>query len=343
MTIRDRKALRQTAGRRLQVASYRPSRLVLIHSGIALGASLVVAIVQYILQQQTHRHTGLSGVETRVILETAATVLSVIVMVLQPFWNMGLIYAALRIARGKSDYPHTLAEGFRRWAPVLRLNLMLLLIYGILCFAAMYASSILFVFTPAGAELGQQLQEMILSGQFSDYYEVAAALPQETIMELYRVVLPIFAVVAFVLLTPAFYRMRMANYVLMDQYGTGAWKAVRTSSRLMRRKGFQLFKLDLSYWWYYLLSLVVTVPMYADLLLGAMKISVPVADEVIMLAGHAVYVVLMLVLDGIALPKIMTTYALAYDALLEEAALEQPAQPAQVPQYRDVYGAEHEE
>ncbi len=339
MTIRDRKALRQTANRRLQVASYKPNRLVLIHSGIALGASLLVAIVQYILQQQTHRHTGLSGVETRVILETAATALSVIVMVLTPFWNMGRTYAALRIARGKSDYPHTLAEGFRRWGPVLRLNLMLLLIYGILCFVAMYASSILYVFTPAGAELGQQLQELLMSGQFSDYYELAEALSPETIRQIYRVVLPIFGVVAFVLLTPAFYRMRMATYVLMDQHGTGAWKAIRTSGRIMRHKGFQLFQLDLSYWWYYLLSVVVTVPMYADLLLGAMKISVPVADEVLMLAGHAVYAVLMLVLDGVCLPKIMTTYALAYDALLEEAA---PAQPAQTPQHGEIYGAEHE-
>jgi hypothetical protein len=55
MTIRDRKSLRQTANRRLQVASYKPNRLVLIHSGIALGAGLLVAIVQYILQQQTHQ------------------------------------------------------------------------------------------------------------------------------------------------------------------------------------------------------------------------------------------------------------------------------------------------
>ena len=343
MTIRDRKQLRQTADRRLQVASYKPSRLVLIHSGIALGASLIVAIVQYILQQQTHRHTGLSGVETRVILETAATALSVIVMVLQPFWNMGLTYAALRIARGKSDYPHTLAEGFRRWGPVLRMNLMLILVYSILSFGAMYASSILYMYTPAGAALAEQLQDVLLSGDFSSYADVAAALSPETLREMYRVMLPIFGVVAFVLLTPAFYRMRMAPYVLMDQHGTGAWRAIRTSNRLMKRKVFQLLRLDLSYWWYYLLSLVVMVPMYADLLLGALEISVPVADEVLMLAGHGVYVVLMLVLDCTCLPKIMTTYALAYDALLEEAAQAQPVKPAEAPKYQDVYGAEHEE
>lgn len=343
MTIRDRKALRQTADRRLHAASYRPNRLVLIHSGITLAAGLLVTVVQYILQQQMQTHSGLSGLETRTILETAALVLSVIVMILQPFWNMGIVYAALRIARGKSAYPHTLAEGFRRWGPVLRLELMQLLIFSILAFAAVYASSILFVFTPAGTELGEQLQAMILSGEYADYYQLAENLSPEMMTQIYRVVRPIFAVVAFVLMVPAFYRLRMASYVLMDQHGTGAWKAIRTSNRIMKRKGVSLLRLDLGFWWYYLLSLVLTLPLYADLLLGVMKIRLPLEDEQIMVIGGVVYAVLMLVFESIALPKVMTTYALAYDALLEEAALEQPAQPAQAPQYRDIYGAEHEE
>lgn len=339
MTIRDRKDLRQTAGRRLQAASYRPNRLVLIHSGITLAAGLLVAVVQYILQQQMNTHSGLSGLETRAILETAAAALSVIVMILQPFWSMGIIYAALRIARGKSAYPHTLFEGFRRFGPVLRLNLMLVLIYGILTFGAMYTSSMLFMFTPTGAELSEQLMSMALTGEYTDYYQLVEAIPPQMMAQLYRVVIPIFAVVAAVVLVPAFYRMRMASYVLMDQYGTGAWKAIRTSNRMMKRKGVALFKLDLSFWWYYLLSAVLTLPLYADLLLEALEIRLPVEGALFTVICSAVYTVLMLVLESTALPKVMTTYALAYDALLEET----PEPSPQPPQYTHIYQSENEE
>lgn len=315
MTIRDRKDLRQTAGRRLQAASYRPNRLVLIHSGITLAAGLLVAVVQYILQQQMNTHSGLSGLETRAILETAAAALSVIVMILQPFWSMGIIYAALRIARGKSAYPHTLFEGFRRFGPVLRLNLMLVLIYGILTFGAMYTSSMLFMFTPTGAELSEQLMSMVLTGEYTDYYQLVEAIPPQMMAQLYRVVIPIFAVVAAVVLVPVFYRMRMASYVLMDQYGTGAWKAIRTSNRMMKRKGVALFKLDLSFWWYYLLQLSVAFLVYIPDILAAMGVTLPISQGAANLLAYVVYCAVNLVLVWSVGAYYHTAMACAYETL----------------------------
>ena len=330
--------MKQTAVRRLQAASYPAKKLILIHSGVALGAALLVQVLTYLIEGQISAHSGLSGVQKRALWETAASALRLIYTVLAPFWSIGAIHSALRLSRGHAAYPHTLAEGFHRFGPVLRLELMQMLIFGILAFAAMYASSMLLMFTPAGMEFTAQLEPMILSGEFSDYTQLLEALPQQTITDIYKVVLPIFAVLALVLIVPAVYRMRLASYMVMDRSGTGAWKAIRTSGRIMRRKGFQLFLLDLSYWWYYVLAALVSLPIYADLLLPMMGIPLPMEEDLMILAGYAAYAVLTLCLEVAVQPKRMTVYALAFDALTEEYEQSRPAQPAQPVQYSDVYG-----
>lgn len=338
MTIRDRRELKQTAARRLQAASYPAKKLIFIHSGIALAAAMLVQVLTYLIQEQIDAHSGLSGVQTRAMLETAASALRVIYNILVPFWSMGLIHSALRLSRGHAAYPHTLVEGFRRFGPVLRLELMQLLIFGILAFAAMYASSMLFMFTPTGVEFAQMLEPMILSGEFTDYMQLMEAIPQQTILDLYKVVLPIFCVLALALIVPATYRLRMASYLVMDRSGTGAWKAVRTSNRIMRRRCFRLFLLDLSYWWYGVLAVLAMVPMFADLLLPMVGIRLPLEDSVVMLIGYAIYGALTLILEVAVQPKRQTVYALAYDALTEEYEQAQPVQPAQPAPYSDVYG-----
>lgn len=338
MTIRDRKELKQTAERRLQAASYPAKQLILIHSAVALGAALLVQILTYLINEQISAHSGLSGVQTRTMLETTASALSVIYSVLMPFWSIGIVYAALRLSRGHAAYPQTLTEGFRRFGPVLRLNLMELLIYSILAFGAMYASSMLFMFTPTGMTVAAQLEPMLLSGEFADYSQLLEAIPQETVEAIYKVVLPIFCVLAVGLIVPAWYRLRMASYVVMDRSGTGAWKSIRTSNRIMKRKGMQLFLLDLSYWWYYVLAALAALPIYADLLLPVMGIPLPLEEELMILAGYAAYAVLTLILEVAVQPKRMTVYALACEALLEEYELTQPVKPAEPVQYSDVYG-----
>ena len=60
------------------------------------------------------------------------------------------------------------------------------------------------------------------------------------------------------------------------------------------------------------------LPLYADLVLTQLNVTLPVDSTVIALIGSAVYAVLTLLLECVAKPKIMTTYALAYDVLKEK-------------------------
>ncbi len=331
MTIRDRRQWKQTADRRLRAASYPVRKLILIHSGVALAAALLVELLSYFLQQQFQKHTGLAGLQTRVILETAIAVLSVLYSVLTPFWSIGMTYAALRVARGRSAYPHTLPEGFRRFGPVLRLRLMQILIFSILSLIATYAASILFAFTPTGVEFAEMMEPLLLSGEFTDYTQLMEAIPPETMTQLYQVLLPITGVLLLALLTPAFYRMRMAGYVLMDQSGTGAWKAIRTSNRIMKGNGWQLLWLDLSYWWYYLVAALPASLLFVDLLPMA-GIALPVEEDVALLMAYVAYAVLTLIWEVLVQPKRQTVYALTYDGLLEADMQQQSVQ------HRDVFG-----
>ena len=319
MTIRDRKQLKQTAGRRVAAAGYPPRKLILIHSGLLLGLSLLITLCDYVITWQLNAHSGgLSGIQLRSVLETVPNVLSVLYNILAPFWTMGLIYAALRLARGKAAWPGALLEGFRRKGPVIRILLLQILIYGLITLAAIYAAWTLYVMLiPAGRAFSEALLQLIASGVTSSA-ELMEQIPEPVMERVMRGYLPFFAVCELVLLIPTLYRLRLANYMLMDETPLTPWQAIRTSGKVMRRKGFQMFLLDLSYWWYYLIPAVLTLPAYADVILEKLQISVPVDSAVLYIGGSVVYTVLTFLFQYLAKPRAVTAYALAYDALLEE-------------------------
>lgn len=330
MTIRDRKALKQTAARRLNAASYNPKKLILIHSGVTLGAALLMAILDYVVVWQIDTNGGgLSGLGMRSILETVQMVLNVAYAILTPFWSIGVVYGALRLARGKAAWPQALLEGFRRKGPVLRLILMQLLIYGIITFAAIYGAYFLYAMTPDGQAFITAITKLLATETFTDYAELMDKIPVQVIEQVARVYIPILCGMLLVLVVPAAYRMRLAPYVLMDEYGTGAWKAIRTSGKLTRRNCGQLLLLDLSYWWYYLIQAIVTGVSLLPMLFTLLEVELPVEEAVIYIGCNVLYALLLLIFETQAKPKQQTVYALAYDALLEQYQETQKTQVVQ--------------
>ena len=142
--------------------------------------------------------------------------------------------------------------------------------------------------------------------------------------------LPFFGGILLVLVIPASYRLRLAQYLLMENKALGAWRAIRTSSKVMRRNCFKMLFLDLSYWWYYLIPMLLIVPAYADVLLPLLKLELPVDPAVLYIAGNVIYVLLSLIFECAARPRVQTTYALAYDALLDAYRQANPQQTSQV-------------
>lgn len=319
---------KEKAALALQAARFSPAKLALIHTGIAVGLNLVIMVINYLLNQ--NMGGGLAGMDTRAVLQTVQMALSTAYMILTPFWSMGLVGTILRLSRQESAQPEDLLEGFRRFGPTLRL----MLLQGILYFAVMMAclnfATMIFTFTSLSDSMYAQLEPIVAGSTTGQLM-----LDTETIMALQPSMIPayvIFGVLFCVVAIPLFYRFRMAQYVLMDQKGTGALAAMVLSARMMKGKRLQLFRMDLSFWWYYLLQLIIACAAYLDVLLPALGISLPISGDALLFGSFGLYLVLQLLFAYKCLAPVQTAYACAYDMLKEQMPpLPTAPQPPQNP------------
>lgn len=304
MDIRDRRGLKAAAEEALGAASHDPRKLILIHTAASVALSLVLALVDYLLEEQIGGTGGLSGVGNRAILETVQTVLMVAQLAAVLFWQIGYVFVALRISRRQSVGPESLLEGFRRFGPVLRLRLMETLLYGGRCLICIYAGSVIFSMTPWAAPMQAA-------------YEIGTE--EALLLAMDECIVPLMGIVAvlmLLLMVPYAYRLRMADYVLMDRPKTGAMEAIRKSRLLMYRNRMNLFKVDLSFWWFYALEMLVTMIAYGDILLPIFGVELPWSATV----SYYVFLVLcyigQLVLYWWRGNTVQVSYAMCYEALL---------------------------
>ena len=304
MDIRDRRGLKAAAEDALQAASYDPKKLILIHTAASAVLSLILSLVDHVLEQQIGGTGGLGGVGSRAVLETVQMVLTAAQVAAVLFWQIGYVFVALKISRREEAGPKSLFEGFRRFGPVLRLRLIVGLLYMGLGFICMYAASWIFSLTPWAEPL---------NAVYENATEEALLLAME------ECILPLTAILAAVMLVvmvPYAYRLRMAEFALMDDPSAGAMAAIRKSRFMMRRNKFKLFKVDLSFWWFYGLEMLVTVIAYGDLILPMFGVELPWSATV------SYYVFLVLCYAGqLALywwrgNTVQVTYAMCYEALL---------------------------
>lgn len=308
----DIRALKYEAGQSLRQAAYSPRRLVLIHTGVALGVSVLLALISYFLDSGVSSGGGLSGMDAQAALETAQVVLQLISLVVLPFWQAGMIFAALRMARRQPSAPRDLAEGLRRFMPLLSSGLMMGLQYVGRGFVAMYLSSMLVMMTPFSAPY-YQFAAMLEKNPELDI----TALNLDGMMWFFVAYLVIFVLVYGALTLPVFYRYRMVNYVIMDKAGIGGVRAVFLSQMMMRGRRMKLFKLDLSFWWFYGLELLLSLVSLGSLVLPLLGIGLPVSDDAAYWIFQLLAVVGQLVLYCLARPKLEVTYAQCYEAFLQ--------------------------
>lgn len=312
MDIRHAKA---AAAQSLAVAPYHPKKLALIHTGAALGLSLVLTVVNYLLAQNIDAAPGLSGIGTRTTLSFLQTVLSLAGSIALPFWEIGILRAALCISRQESATPRTLMEGFRRAGPVLRLLLLELGVTMVLISASTQIGSTLYLLMPFSDGLMEQLAVMAEAsgGQL--------LMDEALLVQLLPKMIPIYILSAVVLLVigiPLFYRFRMARHAIMDDGATGAFAAMKASSRMMRGNRLTLFKLDLSFWWYYGAQLLIALIAYADSLLPMLGITLPLCGDGSFFLFYGIHLLLQLVLAWTSVSYVQTTYAHSYNAFLQK-------------------------
>ena len=117
---------------------------------------------------------------------------------------------------------------------------------------------------------------------------------------------------------PLFYNYRMVNYVIIDKPALGAMAALRESKQMMRGNRIALFKLDLSFWWYYLAMLLATTVAYGDMILAMLGVSLPGPEMLWYFGFYVAYLGVLLAIYVLLRSRVEVTYALAYDAVKPE-------------------------
>lgn len=326
----DFRALKYEADQTLQRDIATPRRMVLIHTGLALALSLVLAVISYFLDHVVSADGGLSGLGTQAALATAQVVLQLASIVVVPFWQAGLIFTMLGYVRGRAVEPWDLAEGFRRFVPILTSSLLMGLQYAARAIVSVYISSVLITLTPFVAPM-YQVSDMLMQNPNLDITELNV--PGMEIF--YAALAVIYLLVLGLLVLPVFYRYRMVNYIIMDDQKVGGLKAMFISRIMMYRRRKKLFRLDLSFWWFYGLELLLTAISFGSLLLPLVGITLPVSEDAAHWVFQLICVAGQLGLYYAAKPKLEAAYALCYEEFRQNVEPPAPPRPPQVHPWED--------
>ena len=306
--------LKAKATERLSDQGYPHRRLALIYAGLIFVALMAATGINYYVNHKMNDAVGLSGMGMLSVLETVQVVLGYAVNILAPFWQMGFVFAALQIARGVQARPAFLKEGFRRIRSVLGLMILRTLIYGGLLVACVYISVMIYAASPLAQPLMDMMMPLVESGyDVEQLQQMLLELPIPQLMETISPVFWILIPVGLALLLPMYYRFRMADLIVMDKAGIRALPALMLSGAMTRKKRMALFKLDLSFWWFYALQLVGAMLCYLNFF--------PVGEGLALggyVAGQALQVLVFWYAGGLY----HTTWAVAYEELLQPAKQE---------------------
>jgi len=319
----DSRSLKVAAGNALSHAPCDPTRLVLIHAGVMALAGLLLTVVSYLIQLRIDGTGGLSGISERSILSTVQSMLQLGQLALLPFWQVGYVTVSIALFRGQQADTNTLLSGFNRFGPLLRLYLLQLLIFGGILVGSSYLSSYLYMMTPWGIKLMQMMMQAMEQSSSVELDDSAL----ESMLSYSLPMLILGAVIFLVAATPIFYRLRMSRYIIMDSQDNSALRALGLSGQMMRGSRFSLFKLDLSFWWYYLLSVLISITAYADVVLAAVGVNLPWNPAVLFFAPYLLYLVLQMAFCLWQQNRVSVTYAAAYEALRQPHQQEEKPRP----------------
>ena len=317
MDIRNTRVLKHTAAEKVSGAPQQ-KKIVLIYSGIVMGLALLTTVIRYVLGLQIDQMGGLSNMSNRSVLSAIQSMLPLAQSLLVMCLDLGYLAAMLRVARGQYASPNTLRLGFDRFWTLLRCSVIQGLFYGGLALAGVYLASMLFVMSPWGQPFMEAMSAMTTGASLLSPEPV---LDEAAMMQLAPTMLPMFlmaAIAVCVLIVPVSFRLRMANYVIIDKPALGAMAALRESRRMMRGNCLKLLKLDLSYWWYFLVLLVISCAGNADLWLPLFGVELPMSADAAYFAFYILYLGLQLAAYRFLRNRIEVAYALVYDSIKPE-------------------------
>lgn len=315
MNIPSSKYLKIKAKNRLE-SGKDPQKTVLVFSGIVGGSTFLVNLVQYMVDDQISQTGGLQNIGLRSMLSTLDSILPLLVQLLLMCVSFGYVAAILRIARRQYASPKTLKAGVERFWVLLRSRLLMGLLYFGIAFVLSYVAMGIFMLTPWASAFSELVMPLILDSSLTP----DLLLSSDALVDSIMATLSPMIVIYVLLLLPAYlfvsYFYRLTDYFLIDQSRAGALNAMRQSRQTLRGNKWNLFKIDLSFWWYYLLRAVITALQYILLILDMFGIQLPVSPAVRFFGVMVLYLAAEFAINVLLRNRVEVTYALVYDTLV---------------------------
>lgn len=313
MHIPSNKILKSNADLRLS-QSGNARKVVLIYSGIITAMALLVTVVNYCLGLQISQMGGLSNMGMKSVLSTIQSVLPMIQSAVMLCLNIGYLAAMMRVTREQYMSAQTLKLGFERFWLLLRVTILLYGVYLALCLAASWIAAQLYMFSPFSGALIEILTPYV-SGTSMNMDFLLDEIVYAQVMNAMIPMLVLFGVIYLAFLTPFWYSYRMVNYLIVDHPGMGALAVLRESKRMMKGHRMRLFKLDVSLWWWYLLSAALTVVAYGDTILSAMGVTLPFSADVGYFLFYFLFLAGQFAVFCFLSNRVEVTYAQVYEKL----------------------------
>jgi len=312
MVMFQPKILHNNAKDRLSQIPDSPNRLILLHTAVALGATLLMTVLNYLFNQQISNTGGLSGIGLRSMLSTAQSTVELLVLILLPFWEIGIISVALGWSKGKNARFSDLLQGFRSFRPVLGFRILLTILLVALAIALFYLSTSIFTMTPLAKPLSDLLVPILEKAETQA--QMQEMLTPEVIQQAFRMMIPLFigyGVICLAILIPLLYRLRFAEFALME--GFSGRQAMAFSFRITKGNCWQIAKVDLHFWWFYLLQVLSLTVCYADVILTAAGVMLPIHPDLQFFLFYILGMLCQLALLWRYQAERITAFSLAYD------------------------------
>lgn len=315
MDIRNRKGLRRAAADALAANPGDPRYTLLIYVAVTALSGLLVSVLGTMLDQKIAGTGGLQMLSQQATLSTIRTAAPMLLSLALLGLDLGRRAVAVKMARRQSVEPKDLLLGYPHFGALLRAMFLQGVVYVLILIVAVNVGTIIFMLTPLSRDLLTILVDLSMSTEelYEALYNDPAFLNQvfSAMFPAYPIALGIFALAA----APIYYRLRMTNYCLLEGYRKGALMAMGESIRMTKGKALSLFKLDLSFWWFYLGQMVCAAVMYGDVILPKLGVTLPWSQTANFYVFYIAALVLEAVLYWFTLNGVQTTYAVAYDAI----------------------------
>ena len=315
MSIPSAKYLKVKAANRLKTGK-EPQKVVLIYAAILAAAAMAGNLAGYLLGGQISQAVGLQGMNTRAVLSTAKVVVTIAQLLLVEGLALGYCAAMLRIARGQYASGSTLKAGLERLWLLVRTRLLEGVILTAMSFALCMVVVNIYLLTPFSNRLVLSKMPLVEAGE----------LTTEAMLSLwstaYQVLLPVTVLYVVALIPLLWYFSavyRLVDYLLIEKPQLGALGALRESRRRMRGSMRMLLRVDLSFWWYYLLQAATKV-LYTGLILAALGVTLSVSPTVFLVAALVIYLAADFAVRYFFSNRVAVTYALFYDSLCPKEA-----------------------